>query len=63
MGTGPEVPRGSSKFHQKTGLGRPTFVSECKRSARAQGLRTFIWTIEPDVELLHAVVDQRDFVI
>lgn len=63
MDTGREVLHGSSKFHQRTELGGSTLVSACRRGEGALWLRTFTWAIEPDIEFLHAIVYQRDFII
>lgn len=62
MGTGQAVLRGSSRSHQRTELNVPTFVS-VKAERAAQELRTLGGAIEPDVELLHAIIYQRHFII
>ena len=62
MGTGRAVLRGSSRSHQQMVLKEYIFVSVNAERA-AQRLRTLSGPIEPDVELLHAIVYQRHFII
>ena len=45
------------------GARAPTFVSVNTGESRIQGRLTLAGTIEPDVELLHAIIYQRDFII
>jgi len=41
-----------------------THTRSCERSERvAQGGRTLIGAIEPDVELLHAIIYKRHFIV
>jgi hypothetical protein len=61
MDTGQAVLRGSSRFHQRTELSASTFVSGTGEVT--QGLRTLARAIEPDVELLHAIIHQCHFIV